>query len=205
MALRRIWVSGSWPVDGNGTDAANMYSLADDIGRWIGQSGRDLVSGGGMLVGSAVTAGFLEALRNGGGWDLNCRLIVRPFPQPLAGHEPDTAQWTALRRELARQAGVVIFLGGVKLDGTNLVSAPGVLEEFEIAKAVGVFLLPLPTSGGAAKEISDGLMGSGLLTTGSDAVRPTDDELLLLDDPATDRPTLLGHITRILDRLNKAL
>ncbi len=205
VASRRIWVSGSWPVDAGGTDASNIYSLAEDIGRWIGQSGRDLVSGAGMLVGSAVTAGFLEALRNGGGWDLNRRLIVRPFPQPLGRHAPDRAQWTVLRRELARQAGVVIFLGGAKLDGTNLVSAPGVLEEFEIAKAAGLFLLPISASGGAAKEISDSLMGSGFLATGPDAMRPTDDELLLLDDPATDPPTLLGHITKILDRVNKTL
>jgi hypothetical protein len=111
----------------------------------------------------------------------------------------------SLEGELARQAGVVVFVGGAKLDGTNLVSAPGVLEEFEIAKAAGVFLLPLAASGGAAKEISDSLMGSGLLTTGPDAVRPTDQELLLLDDRATDRPTLLAQITKICDRLNKAL
>jgi Sir2- and TIR-associating SLOG family/SIR2-like domain len=205
VATRRVWVSGSWPVDGGGTDAANMYSLAEDIGRWIGQSGRDLVSGLGLLIGSATVAGFLEASRNGGGWDLNRRLIVRPFPHPPAGHAPDRTQRAALRGELARQAGVVIFLGGAKLDGTDLVPAPGVLEEFEIAKAAGAFLLPVAASGGAAKKISDNLMGSGLSATGPDAVRPTDDELLLLGDSATDRSTLVRRIAKILDRLNKAL
>jgi Sir2- and TIR-associating SLOG family len=182
-----------------------LYSLAEDIGRWIGESGRDLVSGAGLLIGSATIAGFLGALRNGAGWDLNRRLITRPFPQPLAGHAPDTAQWRALRGELARQAGVVIFLGGAKFNGADLVPAHGVREEFEIAKAGGAFLLPVAATGGAAQEISDSLVGSGLLALGPDAVRPTDDELVVLSDPATDRQTILEQITKIFDRLNKKL
>jgi hypothetical protein len=98
VAARRIWVSGSWPIDRSGIEAANLYSLAEDIGRWIGQTGRDLVSGGGSLIGSASIAGFLDALRHGGGWDLSRRLIARPFPQPFPGSTPDTVQMTALRR-----------------------------------------------------------------------------------------------------------
>lgn len=205
VAARRIWISGSWPIEGGGVVAADIYSLVEDIGRWIGESGRDLVSGGGLLVGSAATAGFLDALRKGGGWDLNRRLIARPFPQPLEGNKPDAKQWTALRGELARQAGIVIFAGGAKLDGVSLISAPGVLEEFEIAHAAGAFLLPLAVTGGAAKEIADRLLGSGLIATGPDAVRPTDDELRVLGDPAIDRLTLLKHLAKILDRLSKAL
>jgi hypothetical protein len=205
VAARRIWVSGSWPIDRSGIEAANLYSLAEDIGRWIGQTGRDLVSGGGSLIGSASIAGFLDALRHGGGWDLSRRLIARPFPQPFPGSTPDTVQMTALRSELARQAGVVIFLGGAKLNGTDLVPALGVLEEFEIAKAAGAFLLPLGASGGAARVISESLTGSALSMIGPDAVRLTDDELLFLSDPASDRTAVVARIAKILDRLSKGL
>ena len=167
VAARRIWVSGSWPVEDGGAAPASIYSLAEDVGRWIGKSGRDLVSGAGMLVGSGTIAGFLEALRDGGGWDLNRRLIARPFPQPLKGGEPDAARWTTLRQELARQAGVIIFIGGGKFDGEAIVPADGVLEEYAIAKDAGAFLLPIGASGGAAKEIAELLLESDVAFSGT--------------------------------------
>lgn len=204
VAARRIWVSGSWPVEDGGSASANIYSLAEDIGRWVGKSGRDLVSGAGILIGSAAISGFLDALRDGGGWDLNRRLVARPFPQPLAGTAPDPSRWTALRRELARQAGVVVFIGGGKFAGETIVAAEGVLEEYTIARDASVFLLPLGASGGAAKEIAEHLIGSDIAFTGPNSARPTDDDLRLLLDPATERKTVLDCIAAIIDRLDKA-
>lgn len=201
VATRRIWVSGSWPIEGGGPGAASNYALAEDIGRLIGSSGRDLVSGAGVLVGSATIAGFLDALRDRGGWDLNRRLIARPFPQPLAGTAPDSSKWSMLRRELARQAGTVIFVGGAKQDGCDFAVADGVMEEFEIAKEAGVFLLPVGATGGAAAEIAKRLIGSDLPSDGPAMARPSDDELMLLLDAGTHRQTILETITKILIRV----
>ncbi|EPR14527.1 hypothetical protein M527_28685 [Sphingobium indicum IP26] len=203
VAARRIWVSGSWPIDDGGAAASDIYRLSEDVGRWIGRSGRDLVSGAGLLVGSAAISGFLEALRDGGGWDLNRRLIARPFPQPLAGAEPDAAKWTELRKELARQAGGIIFIGGVKQEGDKLVPARGVLEEYEAAREVGAFLLPIGATGGAAQEIAEKLIGSDVEATGPKAMRPTDDELKILLDPATKRQAVLECIDAVVTRLTK--
>lgn len=203
VAARRVWISGSWPVDTGGQEAANIYSLAEDIGRRVGQEGLDLVSGAGLIVGSAAISGFLDALRHGGGWDLNRRLVARPFPQPITGAKAPDAQWTALRRELARQAGIVIFLGGAKAKDGKLIPAPGVLEEFSLAEAAGAFLLPVAASGGAAKEIADRLLGSSSACTGANATRPTDAELELLSDPATPRDVLVQSIFDILKRIAK--
>jgi len=202
VAARRVWVSGSWPIEDGGAGAAANYALAEDIGRWIGRSGRDLVSGAGMLIGSAAIAGFLDALRDRGGWDLNRRLIARPFPQPLAGALPDGPKWTMLRQELARQAGAAIFIGGAKCDGDKVVVADGVMEEFEIAREAGVFLLPVGATGGAAAEIAQALIGSDPAPKGQ-SIRPSDDELRLLLDPATNRQAIVETITTILDRLGK--
>jgi len=203
VAARRVWVSGSWPVESGGAEAAAHYVLAEDIGRWIGRSGRDLVSGAGVLVGSAAIAGFLDALRDRGGWDLGRRLIARPFPQPLAGAAPDHAQWTMLRQELARQAGTVIFIGGAKQDERGIVVANGVMEEFEIARAAGVFLLPIGATGGAAAEIANALIGSADPTDGSPTYRPNDDELRLLLDADTDRRTIVETVADIIERIGK--
>ena len=203
LAARRIWVSGSWPVEDGGTRAADIYALSEEVGRWIGQSGRDLVSGAGLLVGSAAISGFLEALRDGGGWDLNRRLVARPFPLPLAGAEPDAAKWTALRKELARQAGGIIFIGGAKREGGTLVTAGGVIEEYEAAREVGAFLLPIGATGGAAQEIAEKLIGSDVEATGTKAMRPTDDELQILLNPQTERKAVLECIDAVVTRLTK--
>lgn len=200
VAARRVWVSGSWPIESGGNQTAAIHLLAEHIGRWIAQSGLDLVTGGGLIVGSASLSGFLQALGPSGAWDLDRRLIARPFPQPLAGKLPDRVQWTALRRELARQAGVVIFLGGAKLDGSDLIAAGGVLEEFEIAQQAGAFLLPVGATGGAAKVIADRLIGSPLVATGSQAVRPSDDELQRLCVANANPAAVVAEITQILKR-----
>lgn len=209
VAARRIWVSGSWPLERGGSESADIHALAEDIGRQIGETGRHLVTGAGLLVGSASLSGFLGALRQGGGWDLERRLIARPFPQPLAGAQPNNEEWAALRLELARQAGIAIFVGGAKLAGDKLQVAQGVEQEFEVAKGAGVFLLPVGASGGAAKKISDLLVGSELSSSGREAVRPTDKELKSLADPGLlnskeGRRKLVSLVFEIIDRVARA-
>ncbi|WP_240655039.1 SIR2 family protein [Croceicoccus ponticola] len=154
VAARRVWISGSWPPEA-GDEIARVYSVSQALGELVGDRGRDLVSGAGLVVGSASIAGFLDALRSNGGWDLERRLIARPFPQPILGAAPDQAQWASLRAELARIAGVVVFVGGMKIDPASgaQVVAGGVFEEFEAARALssigiqlrqGVGLLGIP-------------------------------------------------------------
>ncbi len=203
VAARRVWISGSWPLGGRDIEPARLYSIAESIGLWIGRSGYDLVSGVGELVGSAAISGFLNALIFGGGWDLERRLIARPFPQPLKDKKPDRAQWTALRTELARQAGVVIFLGGAKFENDKLISSSGVKEEFELAKKAGAFLIPVGSTGGASQKIAEDLVGSTLPYSGVKAVRPTDEELKRLSDKTAEINEIIDCVTDILERILK--
>lgn len=203
VAQKRVWVSGSWPIDSADATSADLHDLAENIGRLVGTSGRDLVSGSGLLVGSAAIAGFIEALRTDGGWDLDRRLIVRPFPQPVGDAEPDREQWAGLRADMARYAGVVVFLGGAKMEKDGPVDADGVLQEFEAAKAAGAFLLPIGAFGGAALTISQGLLGSELPSEGPDARRPTDEELSYLSSPEAKAGDHLKKVGVILKRLTR--
>ncbi|MCK7118903.1 SIR2 family protein [Enterobacter roggenkampii] len=210
VAAKRVWVSGSWPVEHGGDEAANIHAFAEAVGRKIGETNRDLVTGAGILVGSASISGFLAALRNGGGWDLDRRLVARPFPQPLKDSSPNDNDWAALRNELARQAGVVIFIGGSKLDKGDLIPAKGVLKEFECAKKSGAFLLPIAATGGAARVIYEELISSNLSTSGSDAQRPFDKELKQLADTSLllenqSREKLVSMVFEIIDRVAKQI
>lgn len=204
VAARRVWVSGSWPPEAGG-DMARAYNVAQAIGQLVGNRGRDLVSGAGLIVGSASISGFLDALRSNGGWDLERRLIARPFPQPIPGKAPDRAQWAALRAELARIAGVVIFVGGMKIDPTtgSPTIASGVLEEFEAAKAASCFVIPIGSTGGAAAQISDSLIGSAIDSSGNNAMRPTDDELKALAQTDLTVEEIVKLVAVILMRLDK--
>jgi hypothetical protein len=204
VALRRVWVSGSWPMEAGDAEASKVYAIAEGIGRAIGEMGRSLVSGAGLVVGSATIAGFLDALRAGGGWDLERRLVARPFPQPLAGKLPNRSQWTSLREELARLSGAVVFVGGAKNVGGNIVVADGVLQEADLAEAAGVFLLPIAATGGAAKLIADRLLGSALATVGQNALRPSDEELHSLADTTASPRELIDIAISVLKRIEKA-
>mgnify|MGYP001043158374 FL=1 len=203
VAGKRVWVSGSWPLDGSDPRTSRIYAIAEKLGRMIGDTGRDLVSGAGLLVGPATVSGFMDALRTGGGWDIDRRLIARPFPQPLPGKMADRDRWRALRAELARHAGIVVFLGGLKSEAGTEVIADGVKEEFELAQTAGSFLLPIGAFSGAAEAIGRELLGSATPSTGPKASRPTDDELRVLSDVDATDDELLSTVRAILDRLAK--
>lgn len=204
IASKRVWVSGSWPLDGTNPATSRVYAISEELGRMIGRTGRDLISGTGVLVGPATVSGFMDALRAGGGWDMDRRLIARPFPQPLHGKTAVRDQWRALRTELARHAGIVVFVGGLKWEAGGAIIADGVMEEFELARAAGSFLLPIGAFGGAAETIAAELLGSAMPHSGGAASRPTDDELRILSDDGATDDKLLSTVRGIFDRLARA-
>lgn len=200
VAAHRVWVSGSWPLNDAGPEAARSYETASLVGREIAKAGRTLVSGSGFLVGPASIAGFLDQMREAGTWDVERRLIARPFPQPFAKGKADRDQWTSLRKELSRLSGAVIFVGGQKPDG----AADGVLEEAQLAEEAGCFLLPIGATGGAAAQISARLLRSALPSKGVHSSRPTDQELIALSERSASPKELVRLVGEILKRAGPA-
>ncbi|WP_447043983.1 SIR2 family protein [Vreelandella sp. H-I2] len=159
VASQRIWISGSCPTNDFDNEKQKYISqVSSEIGTELGKKGLSLVTGFGLTVGSASMAGFLQALQKKGIWDLERRLIARPFPQPLLGSEPNRSQWTMLRKEMARLSGVVIVIGGMKLEDGQIVIATGVIEEIQLAKEQDAFILPIGSTGGAAEKIAKTLI-----------------------------------------------
>jgi hypothetical protein len=186
VAQRRVWISGSWPVGTLGAaNAEFIHQVAYGLGKALGDLGLTLVSGSGLLVGSASVSGFLSSLQTTGSWDLERRLIARPFPQPLAGKDPDRQQWQMLRSELGRLSGIAIFVGGQKIVDGKLVDADGVLAEFEVAANKGSFLIPLGATGGAARQLAERLLAS---SGKSDLRFPTKKQLKrLMEETSPDK------------------
>jgi hypothetical protein len=204
LAQRRVWVSGSCPLVGEASSRAEfIYQVAHGLGMELGTAGFTLVNGFGSLVGSAAVSGFLSALQQVGSWDLDRRLIARPFPQPLEGKEPDAAQWAMLRSELGRLSGIVIFVGGVKMIDGQIIEADGVHTEREVADQNGAFLLPIGASGGASMRIAEGLLGSPV-ETGRPSRRPSDQELKALLDERKSSSELVKLAMRIVKRVGQS-
>lgn len=73
---------------------------------------------------------------------------------------------------MMQQAGVCIFVGGIKQGANGAEIAQGVIDEYEIARALGKVIVPVAATGGAAAEIWARLNadGGGKTARLSDAV-----------------------------------
>lgn len=205
VARSRVWVSGSWPPSlTKNTDNVEINFINDisiGLGELVSRIGRTLVSGSGLVVGSGSVSGLITGLQKQGSWDLHRRLVARPFPQPLEGRQPDGEQWKLLRRELARAAGIVVFVSGIKIVDGQAVTADGVLQERDIAIEEGCFLIPIGATGGAAAQIAKELVGSSLPFEGSAAQRPTDAILARLSDKKLSATELVETVRLVIENI----
>lgn len=131
----------------------------DAIGKALGieiiERGYNLVSGLGLGIGDVVILGAMEALYSDEYIDPNDRLYLHPFPQSIPKGMTKGDLYTKYRKTILSRSGIVIFLCGNKLDAASgeTVIASGVLEEFNIAKNLGKYLIPIGASGHAAGQI----------------------------------------------------
>ncbi|HEY0321384.1 MAG TPA: SIR2 family protein [Pyrinomonadaceae bacterium] len=134
-----------------------VEKLARMIGERTIREGFNLVSGLGLGVGGAVLIGAMEEVYRDDRAPLLDRVIMRPFPQ-LSAKDPKRAEtYTKYRNDLLSTVGYAVFLCGNKEDphSKKVVLADGVIEEFEIAKALGRHPIPIGATGHAAKKIWD--------------------------------------------------
>jgi len=190
VKANRVWVSGSWPLVGAADGLGSLvYQLADQLGLGLAKANGSLVTGAGTTIGSGVLAGFLRGLGHDA-WNLDRRVTALPFPQPLAGGQPDRAQWSKLREQMASLSGAVVFVGGTKIVDGQAVLADGVFAEFDAAVAAKLFMLPIGATGGASAEIAARLLGSDYPSRGPGALRPSDDDIRYLIE--TEAPEALA-------------
>jgi len=154
LAGRSVFVSGSYPESAPNDDRRHIEEMARQIGREIARREKRLVSGFGLVVGSAAIAGALEIILAGPAPNLERGLLLRPFPQAIPKGMAKAVFHKRYRQAMVQQAGVSIFIGGLKDTGKAApVIADGVLEEFKEAQAAGRIVVPIGATGGAAREI----------------------------------------------------
>ena len=149
---KSVFVSGS-AADFTPMGRSRVEILTRRLGATLIEKGFNVVSGMGLGIGDAVSMGAIEAVFADPGSHLEERTVLRPFPQMDPQHGDRTAIWKRYREEMIDRARSAIFLLGNKDEGGTIVRASGMHEEFEIAKAHGVYPIPVGVSGFVAAEI----------------------------------------------------
>lgn len=153
--FRDVFVSGS-ADDYTPLGQGPTEELCRKLGGRIIQDGYNLVSGFGLGIGGQVIVGAMDALQRND----EERLILRPFPQKPPPGETLADYWKKYREEMISKAGICVFLCGNKKDpstGTT-VESDGVIEEFDIARKQGKYVIPIGATGHAAETIWKSVM-----------------------------------------------
>jgi hypothetical protein len=195
---RTVFISASASsFDPWGKDAVNAF--AQELGRVLVADGTRIATGLGFGIGDAIFTGALREVMQTRDRSIEDALILRPFPQ-----SGDTSQlaalWEAYRHEIISHAGIAVFLFGNKIDDLAVVVADGVLREFDIAKAQGVAVLPIGSTGSAAKTLADRVIAN------PDELTPELDpdgraKLAGLANHTDDLISLIGPILEIVRKL----
>jgi hypothetical protein len=150
---RSVFISGS-AHDYAPLGREHVERLSHGLGREIIRREYNLVSGMGLGIGGMVALGALEELYTlERGISANSRTVLRPFPQEPPEGLSQKAFWTKYREDMISKAGFAVFLCGNKLADGEVVVADGVLEEWEIAKRMGKYPIPIGATGHAARQI----------------------------------------------------
>jgi Sir2- and TIR-associating SLOG family/SIR2-like domain len=147
---KAVFVSGA-AHDPAPLGRARLDDLAREIGERLIGEGYNLVSGFGLGLGEQCVIGALRTLYGiPKGADLE-RLVVRPFPRAKKANQQE--QNTRHREDLIARSGVVVVIAGnrEKAGGTEI--SPGVLEEVDIALREGKRIIPVGSTGHAARRV----------------------------------------------------
>lgn len=149
-----ILISGSAEEYGSYGEKRGV-DLLHLLSKTISSKSHKILSGFGWGVGSAVINGVLDNMKDERNQRLDDYLILRPFPQfETAGNNLKNT-WTEYRQNFIPLAGIAIFIFGNKKEKNtgNIIPADGMYEEFEIAIAKGLKIIPIGATGYVAKEL----------------------------------------------------
>jgi hypothetical protein len=163
-----------------------------------------VVSGFGWGVGSAVINGALETIYDNPEKFSEDQLIMRPFPQVASSTTDLPTLWEEYRQRMLSLAGIAIFIFGNKLHPENpgeVISASGMIREFEIAVEKGAVPVPIGVTGFAAEEIWNRVLAEPeKYYPGKEWLVPLIREL---GDAGLKRQDLASKVLNIVQALNK--
>ena len=153
--LHNVFISGSAHEYAEPWDKQQAEALAKKLAGALVREGCRITSGFGHGIGSAVINGALDIIYSEKYRHIDEYLCLRPFPQNIFDPEDRAKRWIKYRESIVADTGISIFMFGNKYDSTteSTVIADGCIQEYEIAKLKGNIIIPIGSTGYAAKVI----------------------------------------------------
>lgn len=155
VLANNVFISGSADFFDGTWSKAEIEELAYKLANKLVKEGFRVTSGFGLGIGSSVINGALDEIYNSRYKQISDHLCMRPFPQGISDVEDRKEKWKKYREDILSENGVAIFLSGNKKVGGNKSIADGCLQEYEIAKQNKCMIIPIGTTGDAARSIYD--------------------------------------------------
>ena len=155
--LHNVFISGSADEYPSSWDKNKAEELAGKLAGALVHAECCVTSGYGAGLGSAVINGALDVIYGEKYRHINEHLRLRPFPHNISDPVERANRWKEYRESIIEDTGISIFIFGNKMDDTSktTVIAEGCLEEFAIAKEKRNIIIPVGSTGGAARYIWD--------------------------------------------------
>lgn len=155
--IKNIFISGSAEDFVDPWDKNSAEQLASKLAGALVHEDCRITSGFGLGIGSAVINGALDIIYTEKFKHVNEHLCLKPFPQNILDPVIRAERWKQYRNSIMEDTGISIFMFGNKKDFiTNTTKiADGCMQEFEIAKSHNHIIIPIGSTGYAAKIIHD--------------------------------------------------
>ena len=206
LARRSVMVSGSFPdmFDPVELDRRRQIeAVARGVGQLVVERGKRLVSGFGLVVGSASVAGALGVVLKEDTPNLEKSLMLRPFPQETPPGIDDAEFKRRYREGLVQQVGACVVIAGEKIvdraGRAERITADGVLDECDAAWRIGRAVIPVGATGGAAAEV----WRKTEVDFDKHWPKAMRKEFDLLNDAARSPEDLVRGVGRFLDQLDQ--
>lgn len=194
-----IFVSGSAEVYGDFTED-QAGEMLHELSAQLVKTDYRIISGFGVGVGSYVINGAIGQLHSERKKRYEDNIILRPFPQKPSGGKTLEKLWQEYRESMIREAGIAIFVFGNKRNANDgaIINADGVRKEFDIAKSLGLKIIPLGITGYQTKAIYKEIIDNfQAYYPGFDRIRPLFEVLSVSQDIAKIVSTTLEIIEQI--------
>lgn len=156
-----VFISGSISEYNDEWSKERVDKYCYDLSRFLVSKNYRIISGFGVGIGSSIINGALDEIYKSKYRHVNEHLLLFPFPQNDNSEENKAKCWTMIRKQMIKEAGVCVFIFGNKKTNDKIEIASGMLEEFQIAKDEGKIIIPIASTGFAAKNIFDQTKGEG--------------------------------------------
>jgi hypothetical protein len=153
LNLKNVFISGSaeeygvWPIN-------EALKLITELTKIIIKENFKIVTGFGFGIGSYIINAAVQIIDDSKNMHYDDYLKISPFPFQISGKAKEDFN-KQYRSGILSQCGIAIFLFGNKKKDGIITNADGVLEEFKIAKEKNLVIIPIGSTGYAAKIVQE--------------------------------------------------